>query len=157
VPDVLRILVDHINEEIDGDHHGQCVDFLRALGVENWADIQPLPSTDRYCNSFLERFCSGRSSQEALAALAGRETVAPKRNRIILDALSEHYNIRSGLNFLTLHEELELQHFVGLWSSITTGSLESESRCMLSACQEIRRHVEFWDVTLAQIAGTDAV
>ena len=154
VSKVLHVLVDHISEEIDDNHHGKCVEFLRALGITDHASIALLPTTADYNNSFIRRFCdSVASPEEALAALAGREMVAPPRNRIIIDALGSHYNIERGLKFLSLHEELELEHFNVLWNSTTKACLETTTRCLASACREIRLHVKFWDDTYSSVVN----
>lgn len=112
---VVTELIEHIEEEIKGDHHGMCTIFLGSLGVTHLLDIKPLSITTAYNNSFIERYMSpDKSGEEALAALAGRELVAPKRNRISIDALSEKYGMTEGLEFFELHEELEVEHFKGL-------------------------------------------
>ena len=147
--DVLRILVHHILEEIDGDHHGLCVRFLNAVGIEDPRRIALLSSTDRYIESFVRKFSDASTSsvEEVLAALAGREMITPRRNQIMLDALRSHYGVANGLEFLVLHVDLELEHFKVLWDPTAQFCLETKSRCLVRACQEIRSHRDFWDET----------
>jgi pyrroloquinoline quinone (PQQ) biosynthesis protein C len=86
-----------------------------------------------------------RSGEEALAALAGREIVAPTRNRLTINALSQHYGIASGLEFFNLHEELEIEHFKSLWGALVK-SYSADAKLLVEAARtEIRMHVAFWD------------
>lgn len=143
---VLSELIEHIEEEITGDHHGMCQTFLRELGVTDFAAIQPIPETRAYTDSFAERYmCTDRSGEEALAALAGRELVAPARNRITIDALSQAYGITGGLEFFSLHEELEVEHFKGLWEAVTRTYSGDPQQLVEAAKSEVSIHVKFWD------------
>jgi pyrroloquinoline quinone (PQQ) biosynthesis protein C len=143
---VLSELTEHIEEEIKGDHHGMAVTFLRALGIDDPAAISAFPITDAYSDSFLLRYLNpDRSGEETLSALAGREIVAPARNRITIDALSEHYGVSSGLEFFGLHEELEVAHFRALWDALVKGYGADEKPLIEAARHEIWEHVTFWD------------
>ncbi|WP_165495294.1 iron-containing redox enzyme family protein [Actinomadura roseirufa] len=147
---VLSELTEHIDEEIKGDHHGMAVAFLRALGVAEPSAIKALPVTDAYSASFPRRYLDpGRLGEEALAALAGREIVAPARNRLTIDALSRHYGVTAGLEFFGLHEELEVEHFKSLWDALVKGYLADESLLVDAARNEITEHVAFWDEVYA--------
>ncbi len=149
---VLSELIEHIEEEIKGDHHGMCVTFLHNLGVTDLAAIKPLPLTTAYTNSFIERYMSpNKTGEEALAALAGRELVAPARNRISIDALSEKYGVKEGLAFFSLHEELEVEHFKGLWDAVTKGYQGDTSQLAKAAFDEVTLHVKFWDDVSAAV------
>ncbi|AXE87409.1 iron-containing redox enzyme family protein [Streptomyces sp. Go-475] len=142
---ILQELSEHIEEEVSGDHHGLAVQFLKVLGVDNPRDVLPLPHTTAYENHFAELYMSPeRSGDEALAALAGRELVAPKRNRLTIDAFQEKYGITESLEFFHLHEELEVEHFRGLWGAVATQS-EKDRRLVEAAKDQIVRHVRFWD------------
>jgi len=143
---VLKELTEHIDEEVDGDHHGMCVRFLRGIGITNPGALEPAAETIRYSDSFVNRFMSAdRSGEEALAALAGREIVAPARNRMTIDALSTRYGIESGLEFFNLHEELEVEHFKSLWGALTKSYTGDATHLVAAAQQEIHDHVAFWD------------
>ena len=143
---VLSELIEHIEEEIKGDHHGMCQTFLRQLGVTDFAAIEPIAVTAAYTDSFADLYaCSDRTGEEALAALAGRELVAPKRNRITIDALSLAYGVREGLEFFSLHEELEVEHFKGLWDAVTKSYQGDPQQLVAAAKHEVARHVKFWD------------
>jgi pyrroloquinoline quinone (PQQ) biosynthesis protein C len=143
---VLSELTEHIEEEIKGDHHGMCKTFLKHLGVTNLAAIKPLAITTAYCDSFITRYISpSKTGEEALAALAGRELVAPARNRISIDTLSANYSLTEGLEFFTLHEELEVEHFKGLWEAVTKDYPGDTDELVKAAKDEITLHVKFWD------------
>lgn len=143
---VLSELIEHVEEEIKGDHHGMCVRFLRRLGISDLASIQPIPQTRAYTDSFAERYmCTDRSGEEALAALAGRELVAPRRNRITIDAFSQIYGIKDDLEFFSLHEELEVEHFKGLWDAVSKTYAGNPEQLVAAAKDEISHHVRFWD------------
>jgi len=143
---VLSELVEHVEEEIKGDHHGMCQAFLRHLGVTDFGAVRPLETTEAYTDSFAERYMgSERSGEEALAALAGRELVAPARNRITIDALAGVYGVREGLEFFSLHEELEVEHFKGLWEALTKTYSGDPRQLVQAAKDEVAIHVRFWD------------
>ncbi|GAU70347.1 coenzyme PQQ synthesis protein C [Streptomyces sp. NBRC 110611] len=149
---VLSELTEHIDEEINGDHHGMAVRFLHALGVAEPQSLTPLPVTSAYSDSFLRRYLGPqRTGEETLAALAGREIVAPERNRLTIEALPEHYGIDEGLEFFGLHEELEVEHFASLWGALVKGYQADESTLIDAARQEIREHVTFWDDVYAAV------
>jgi hypothetical protein len=146
VPFVLKELTEHIDEEVNGDHHGMCVRFLGGIGITDPGALQPSVETIRYSDSFIHRYMSEeRSGEEALAALAGREIVAPARNRMTVDALSAKYGVTTGLEFFNLHEELEVEHFKSLWGVLTRSYAGDATRLVAAAQQEIRDHVAFWD------------
>jgi pyrroloquinoline quinone (PQQ) biosynthesis protein C len=143
---ILSELIEHIEEEISGDHHGMCQTFLRELGVTDLSSIRPIRQTQEYTDSFSERFmCTDRSGEEALAALAGRELVAPTRNRITIDALSQAYGVTKGLEFFSLHEELEVEHFKGLWEAVAKTYSGRQEQLVDAAKSEVTLHVQFWD------------
>ncbi len=143
---ILSELIEHIGEEIEGDHHGMCKKFLHHLGVTDTAAIKPLPITTAYSTSFIDRYMRPeKGGEEALAALAGRELVTPTRNRISIDALSQHYGIKEGLEFFSLHEELEVEHFKGLWDAVTRDYQGNVRGLVENAREEITLHVKFWD------------
>ena len=142
---IMRELAEHIMEEVEGDHHGLALQFLKVIGIDNPRAIRPLPHTTAYENHFAELYMSPeRSGEEALAALAGRELVAPKRNRLTIDAFEGQYGITQSLEFFHLHEELEVEHFRGLWGAVASQS--AKDRDLVEAAKDqIRRHVRFWD------------
>jgi len=149
---VLSELVEHIEEEVKGDHHGMCKTFLKHLGVTNLAGIKPLKITTEYCDSFITRYMRlDKTGEEALAALAGRELVAPARNRISIDALSSKYSVSKGLEFFALHEELEEEHFKGLWEAVTKDYAGDTYELVKAAKDEITFHVHFWDDVSAAV------
>jgi len=143
---ILSELIEHIEEEISGDHHGMCQTFLHELGVTDLSAIEPIQRTRDYTDSFAERYMDAqRTGEEALAALAGRELVAPARNRITIDALSGAYGITKGLEFFSLHEELEVEHFKGLWEAVVKTYSGRRERLVEAAMSEVTLHVSFWD------------
>ncbi|MDL4821993.1 iron-containing redox enzyme family protein [Actinomadura opuntiae] len=149
---VLSGLTAHIREEVGGDHHGLAVRLLRALGIERPAAVTPLPVTAAYCASFPARYLDpARSGAEAVAALAGREIASPARNRIVIDALSAHYGVASGLEFLTLHETKGPGQFAALWDVLVNGYFADEALMARAAREEIGEHVGFWDAVYAQL------
>ena|SRR5437763_4377884 len=150
---VLTELIEHIEQEITGNHHGLAQRFLQRLGVTDCLSIRPVAVTSAYTDSFIERYaCSDRTGEEALAALAGREMVAPRRNRITIDALGQAYGIRDGLEFFSLHEELEEEHFKGLWEAVSRYVDHGLDRLVLAAKDEISGHLRFWDDVSAALA-----
>ena len=143
---ILSELIEHIEEEITGDHHGMCVTFLRELGLTDLPAITPIQVTREYTDSFADRYMPAeRSGEEALAALAGRELVAPARNRITIDALSQSYEVTKGLEFFSLHEELEVEHFKGLWEAVVKTYSGKHEQLVEAAKTEVTLHVRFWD------------
>lgn len=150
---ILRTLCEHIDEEIQGDHHGLISRFLKALGADDLPGVRPLPLTVRYIDHFAETYMApDRTSEEASAALAGRELVAPKRNLMTIQALQEKYGIHEALDFFHLHAELEFEHFLGLWGAVAAQS-EQDRRLVEAAKDEIVRHVQFWDDVYAATTG----
>ncbi|HEX9993556.1 MAG TPA: iron-containing redox enzyme family protein [Acidimicrobiales bacterium] len=150
---ILSELTEHIDQEIAGDHHAMCRTFLEALGVDADA-VRPLAVTDAYCRSFPTRYLDpARTGEEALAALAGRELVAPARNRLIVDALSGHYGVTAGLDFFDLHEDLEAEHFEALWEALTRTRSVDPNVLYEAASTEIVDHVRFWDDVFAAVAA----
>lgn len=143
---VLSELIEHIEEEIKGDHHGMCKTFLKGLGFTNFTEIRPIEITQKYIDSFQKEYIDhGGSFEESLAALAGRELVAPERNRIIIECLSTLYDIKQGLGFFKLHEELEVEHFKGLWNAVTKDYKGNPDILEKAAKKSIADHVQFWD------------
>jgi len=150
---ILRELCEHIDEEIDGDHHGLIARFLKVLGAGDLLAVRPVPLTVRYIDHFAETYMApDRTSEEAIAALAGRELAAPKRNLMTIEAFQEKYGIHEDLEFFHLHAELEVEHFLGLWGAVATQS-EQDRRLVEAAKDEIVRHVRFWDDVYAATAG----
>jgi len=146
VPHVLGGLITCLEQEIKGNHHGLAVSFLTALGIDNPARIAALPVTESYAESFLRcYFSADRTGDEALAALAGRELVAPSRNEIILNALPRHYGVTSGLEFFSVHTDIETEHFRTLWDALVRGTTADAQRLIEAARLEIWEHVTFWD------------
>jgi Iron-containing redox enzyme len=153
-PYVLAELAEHIEQEITGDHLGMCQKFLSAIGVRSDAAIEPIPPTLRYIDSYADRFLDRNSSfEEALAALAGRELVAVQRNKLIYRALSEHYHVApEALEFFRLHEELEEEHFKGLWDAVVKTYRDDTAHLHASARSAISAHIDFWDEVAAAYA-----
>jgi pyrroloquinoline quinone (PQQ) biosynthesis protein C len=146
VPRVLGELITCLEQEIKGNHHGLALSFLGALGIDDPTHLAALPVTESYAESFLRcYFSADRSGDEALAALAGRELVAPGRNEIILSALSEHYGVTSGLDFFSVHTDLEVEHFRVLWEALAHDTKADPERLLEAARVEIWEHVTFWD------------
>lgn len=143
---VLGELIGCLEQEIKGDHHGLALSFLTAVGIDDPARIRPLPVTEAYAESFLRFYLPvDRSGDEALAALAGRELVGPSRNKIIVSALHEHYEVTSGLDFFHLHADIEAEHFRALWTALARGTRIDSRRLIEAARLEIWEHVAFWD------------
>ena len=146
VPRVLGELITCLEQEIRGNHHGLALSFLAALGIDDPAHITALPVTESYAESFLRcYFSSDRTGDEALAALAGRELVAPGRNEIIISALSSHYGVTSSLEFFSVHTDLEVEHFRALWEALAHDTKADAERLIEAARLEIWEHVTFWD------------
>jgi pyrroloquinoline quinone (PQQ) biosynthesis protein C len=143
---ILRELAEHIEEEVTGDHHGMCRRFMAAIGVPDVTAIEPLPVTLAYGDHFLRRYLTPEEPGErALAALAARELVAPERNRLTIEAFRDRYGITGGLEFFELHEELEREHFRGLWNAVVQAAPAEVDGLLGAARDEIVRHVAFWD------------
>lgn len=150
---ILSELAHHIEEEISGDHHKLCRVFLDGLGVDA-ESVTPMAATERYGASFIARYMDPhRSGEEALAALAGRELAAPARNRLIIEALTEHYGVTDGLEFFGLHEDLEVDHFEGLWQALTSTHTVDPGALVEAARTEISEHVRFWDEVSAAVVA----
>jgi hypothetical protein len=146
VPRVLGELITCLEQEIKGNHHGLALSFLASLGIDDPARIVPLPVTESYAESFLRCYFSAqRTGDEALAALAGRELAAPGRNEIIVSALSQHYGVTSGLEFFSVHTDLEADHFRALWEALAHDTKADAERLIEAARMEIWEHITFWD------------
>jgi pyrroloquinoline quinone (PQQ) biosynthesis protein C len=146
VPRVLGELIACLEQEIKGNHHGLALSFLTALGIDDPTRIAALPVTEAYAESFLRcYFSSERTGDEALAALAGRELVAPGRNEIIISALPRHYGVTSGLEFFSVHTDLEVEHFRALWEALAHDTKADDRRLTEAARVEIWEHITFWD------------
>jgi hypothetical protein len=153
-PLVLGELISCLAEELTGNHHGLALSFLSALGVNDPAGIVALPVTDAYAESFLNcYFPANRTGDEALAALAGRELVVPSRNRIIVRALHEHYGVSSGLEFFSLHEDIEAEHFRMLWEALSQSARVDVLKLIDAARLEIWEHVTFFDDVYCTVLG----
>lgn len=153
---VLGELISCLDQEVKGDHHGLALGFLAGLGVGDPAHITPLPVTSAYAESFLHCYSPvNRSGDDALAALAGRELVGPPRNTIIVSALTQHYGVRTGLEFFDLHTDLEVGHFQTLWEALVSGTKRDIGKLIEAARLEIWEHVAFWDDVYSAIAGSD--
>jgi heme oxygenase-like protein len=156
VPAVLGELIACLAEEITGDHHGMARSFLAAVGIADPARVVPLPVTGSYAESFLCCYFSAEhSGDEALAALAGRELVGPRRNELIVRALRDHYGVASGLEFFTVHTDLEQAHFQSLWEALVHGTTVNPKKLIEAARLEIWEHITFWDDVYAAIAGAE--
>ena len=154
VPRVLGELITCLEQEIRGNHHGLALSFLAALGIDDPARIAALPVTESYAESFLRcYFSADRTGDEALAALAGRELVAPGRTEIIIGALSSHYGVTSGLEFFSVHTDLEVEHFRALWEALAHDTKADAERLIEAARLEIWEHVTFWDDVYFAILG----
>jgi len=81
----------------------------------------------------------------ARGTLAGRELVEPRRNGIIISALSEHYGVTSGLKFFSPPDDPGADHFTGLWEALPNGVMTEPERLIEAARVEIWEHVTFWD------------
>jgi hypothetical protein len=103
LPRVLDELITCLHQEIKGNHHELAFSFLTALGIADPTGIEALPVTESYAESFLRcYFSADRTGDEALAALAGRELVAPGRNQIISGRRTAHRGGQNG-NLGTRH------------------------------------------------------
>lgn len=99
-----------------------------------------------YTDSFEREYIhEGGSFEEALAALAGRELVAPERNHITIECLSNLYDIKQGLSFFELHEELDVEHFKGLWNAVTKDYKGNPDILEKAAKKSIIEHISFLD------------
>jgi hypothetical protein len=146
VPRVLGELIAFLRHEIKGDHHRSARSLLAALGISDPGRIEALPVTNSYAESFLCCYSSDdRTGDEALAALAGQELVAPSRNQIITSALGKHYGVTSGLEFFGPGCNLETRHFRVLWRAMTGDHKGDTGRLIEAARMEIWEHVTFWD------------
>jgi hypothetical protein len=154
-PLVLGKLIACLVEEVEGNHHELALSFLSALGVDDPAHIAMLPVTDAYTESFLHCYsAAGRTGDEALAALAGRELVVPSLNKIIVSALSMHYGVTSGLEFFRPHEGTGMEHFRVLWEALTQYTRVDARKLIEAARLEIWEHVTFWDDVYSIVLGT---
>ncbi|MGH3251978.1 MAG: iron-containing redox enzyme family protein [Trebonia sp.] len=146
VPRVLGELTQCLTQEIKGNQYELALSFLAALGIDNPACVAALPVTDMYAESFLRCYLpADRASDEALAALAGRELAVPGLNRIIISALPRHYGITSGLEFFRPQTHLYTEHFQALWAAFAHDSKADSRKLIEAARMEIWEHITFWD------------
>jgi hypothetical protein len=145
-PRALGPLIACLEREVRENDQGLTASFLAALGIADPAHIAALPVTSAYAESFLRCYIAAdRSGDEALAALAGREVVVPRRNAIIARALPRHYGVRSGLGLFTQPADPGTDHFPGLWEALAAGATTDPERLTEAARMEIWEHVTFWD------------
>jgi hypothetical protein len=145
-PRALAPLIACLEREIRDNDRGLTASFLAGLGIAAPARIPALPVTSAYAESFLRCYISAdRSGEEALAALAGRELVAPRRNAIIVSALPGHYGVTAGLELFSQPAGPAAEHFPGLWEALANGTEAEPERLIEAARMEIWEHVTFWD------------
>lgn len=84
-------------------------------------------------------------SEEALAALAGRGLVAPRRNAIIVSALPGHYGVTAGLELFSQPADPGAEHFPGPREALANGAEADRGRLIAAARSEIWEHVTFCD------------
>ena len=145
-PPVPCELIERLAQEVNAGSCELASSFLASLGVDDPSGIAVLPVTNAYAESFLRCYCpAGRSGDEALAALAGRELSVPGRNEIIVSALPRHYGVTSGLDFFTPHARFETEHFRKLWQVFGCQSMADFRRLIEAARLEIWEHITFWD------------
>jgi hypothetical protein len=149
-------LIAFLRDEIKGTHRESALSFLGALGISDPLQIEALPVTNSYAESFLRCYSGNCTGDEALAALAGQELVRPSRNQIITTALPKHYRVTSGLEFFDLDRELEARHARALWRAIVHDH-EGEARRLIDAARlEIWEHMTFWDDVYRSIVDTES-
>jgi hypothetical protein len=154
-PRALGPLIACLEREIGETSRGLAASFLAAIGAASPARIAALPVTSAYAESFLRCYISAdRSGDEALAALAGRELVAPRRNAIITSALSAHYGVTSGLDLFSPPADPGTDHFPELWEALATGTQADPESLIEAARMEIWEHVTFWDDVYFAILAT---
>jgi hypothetical protein len=145
-PRALAPLIACLEREIGENNRGRTASFLAALGIPALARITALPVTSAYAESFLRCYISAdRSGDEALAALAGRELVVPRRDAIIAGALSGHYGVTAGLELFSQPADPGADHFPGLWEALANGTKADPEGLIEAARMEIWEHVTFWD------------
>jgi hypothetical protein len=145
-PRALAPLIACLEREIGENNRGLAASFLAGLGVAAPARITALPVTSAYAESFLRCYISAdRSGDEALAALAGRELVVPRRNAIIVSALPGHYGVTTGLELFSLPAGPGSDHFPDLWEALANGAQADPEKLVEAARMEIWEHVTFWD------------
>jgi hypothetical protein len=145
-PRALGPLIACLEREISGSDRGLAASFLAALGIAAPACSSALPVTSAYAESFLRCYISAdRSGDEALAALAGRELVVPRRNAIIVSALPGHYGVTAGLKLFSQPADPGAGLFPALWEALANGTKADPEALIEAARMEIWEHVTFWD------------
>ena len=145
-PRVPREVVERLAQEVKAGPPELVPSFVAILGVDDPSRIAVLPVTGAYAESFLRCYCpAGRSGDEALAALAGRELSVPGRNEIIVSALPRHYGVTSGLDFFKPRASFDAEHFRELWQAFAYDSVADFRQLIEAARLEIWEHITFWD------------
>ena len=151
--DALMALADHIFTDLKDDHSEMYVDFLHDIGVTD-DDIMATHRSNAtiiYEQSFFEDF--GREANhfyEALAALAGRELCVAIRNQRILTQYFDALGLKRPV-WLTLHAELELEHFHDAIRPVLmhyNEDSEPMTNLIQSIQQGIDRHVQYFESLL---------
>jgi hypothetical protein len=61
--------------------------------------------------------------------------------------------VTSGLEFFSVHTDLEVEHFRALWEALAHDTKADADRLIEAARLEIWEHVTFWDDVYVTIVG----
>jgi hypothetical protein len=151
VKEVILGLAEHIAIEMRESHEQMYRRFLKDMGLTDDAIDSTVKSeaTRWYINSFRHEFGDGPDNFfEAVSAISGRELLASLRNSFII----EHFLTPRGIapfEWLTVHEELELEHFRTAIRPIIQRCAHQQARLdhvVKVMKEEIERHVRYWDL-----------
>lgn len=143
-------LADHTFTDLQDGHSEMYIEFLHDLRLSD-AEIaiaQRSAATTSYECSFFDDFGYGTDNfYEALAALSGRELCVSVRNERLLQSYFDAHNLKHPI-WLSLHEELEVNHFQDSIRPVLT-RYEGDAARLTSVIQAVERgidrHVQYFE------------
>jgi thiaminase len=151
----LLALADHIFTDLRDDHDQLFREYLEQLGFPAGTlhGERASVATRAYVGSFFDDYgCTSCTFFEAIAALGGRELSVALRNRRLL----ELYFAPRGLTeptWLSLHAELEIEHFIDVVEPFVTRQDNGSPQLRAASGaidRAVERHVEYLDALLRE-------
>ena len=153
---VIVSLASHVVSEMQDDHAGMYMKFLQkdiGLNESSLQQLEESVATRVYRRSFAQRFGLEESNfTDAVIALSGRELLASLRNRSLQRSLTAWYHVPE-VQWLDLHESLEVDHFNEIVSPLISSTIDAEetlARFISLIRQEIQLHISYWDELLRE-------
>jgi pyrroloquinoline quinone (PQQ) biosynthesis protein C len=152
--EAILALADHIFTDLRDGHDLLFAELLHDLGfpVGTLHAEVVSPATAAYIESFLDDCrAPGVTWFEAMAALGGRELSVVVRNQRLLKSYFAPRGLR-GPTWITLHAELEIDHFLDLVRPVLMQGADAAppEAVRLAIERTLGRHVEYLDALLQE-------